>query len=105
MLYLHPLARQYLAAPGVNGSIERVWSVGSRMLTYSRHSLAGSRVCQLLRLKRNSELLGMWPSSRVRIAAKLSRASACSGDGLRPLSVQLSLASAASGDGSRRLPA
>jgi hypothetical protein len=62
---LAPLARKYLAVPGANGSIERVWSVGRRVLTCSRHSLAGSRVSHLLRLKRNSELLGMWPPGPV----------------------------------------
>jgi hypothetical protein len=56
---LAPLARKYLAVPGANGSIERVWSVGRRVLASNRHCLAGARVFQLLRLKRNSELVGM----------------------------------------------
>ena len=56
---LAPLARKCLVVPGVNGSIDRVCSVGRRVLASSRHCLAGARVCQLLRLKRNSELVGM----------------------------------------------
>ena len=58
---LAPLATKYLAVPGANGTIERVWGDGRRILTFNRHSLSGEQVCQLLRLKFNMETLEMWP--------------------------------------------
>ena len=58
---LAPLARRYLAIPGSNGRIERLWSDGKRVLTVLRTSLDPDRVSMLLRLKANMELVGMWP--------------------------------------------
>lgn len=58
---LTTLARKYLCIPGANGSVERVWSSGRRILTFNRQSLAGSRVSQLLSLKHNAALSGQWP--------------------------------------------
>ena len=42
--FLAPLARKYLAVPGSNGSIERVWSSGRRTLVFNRQSLSGTHV-------------------------------------------------------------
>ena len=58
---LAPLARRYLAIPGSNGRIERLWSDGKRVLTALRTCLDPDRVSMLLRLKANMELVGMWP--------------------------------------------
>ena len=58
---LAPLARRYLAIPGSNGRIERLWSDGKRVLTALRTSLDPDRVSMLLRLKANMELVSMWP--------------------------------------------
>ena len=39
--FLAPLARRYLAAPGANGTVERLWSDGRRIFSYCRHALSG----------------------------------------------------------------
>ena len=63
--FLAPLARKYLAAPGANGTVERLWSDGRRIFSYCRHALSGTRFNQLLRLKHNLEALGSWPPSEL----------------------------------------
>ena len=54
--FLAPLARKYLAIPGVNGSIEQVWSAGRRVLVFNRHSPSGNQVDMLL-----TSCWKMWP--------------------------------------------
>ena len=54
-------ARRYLAVAGASGRIERLWSDGRRLYSHLRHFLSGNRACQLLRLKSNVALVGMWP--------------------------------------------
>ena len=63
--FLAPLARKYLAAPGANGTVERLWSDGRHIFSYCRHALSGERFNQLLRLKHNLEALGSWPPSEL----------------------------------------
>ena len=63
--FMIPLARKYLAVPGANGSIERVWSSGRRVLVFNRQSLSSAHVHMLLTLKHNMEGLGMWPPAKV----------------------------------------
>ena len=63
--FMIPLARKYLAVPGANGSIERVWSSGRRVLVFNRQSLSSAHVHMLLTLKHNMEQLGMWPPTKV----------------------------------------
>ena len=65
--YLGPLALKYLVAPGANGTVERLWSDGRRVLTYGRHALSGTRFDQILGLKCNLRALGLWPPKAINV--------------------------------------
>ena len=62
---LSPLARKYLAIPGSNARIERVWSAARRLLSKDRAALEGEGVRALLPLRYNMESLGLWPPEAI----------------------------------------
>jgi hypothetical protein len=58
---LAPLARRYLAIPGTNGGVERLWSAARRLLSFDKGQLGASQVARTLIIRANAEELGMWP--------------------------------------------
>ena len=58
---LGPLARKYLAIPGTNGGVERLWSSARRLLHYDKGQMDTSQVARTLMLRANAEELGLWP--------------------------------------------
>ena len=60
-----PLARRYLAIPGTNGGVERLWSSARRLLNYDKGKLDTAQVARTLILRANAEELGMWPLSSI----------------------------------------
>ena len=58
---LGPLARKYLAIPGTNGGVERLWSSARRLLNYDKGQMDTAQVARTLMLRANAEELGLWP--------------------------------------------
>jgi hypothetical protein len=58
--YLCQAARKFLGTTGSSAKVERLWSSGRYLLEYFRSSLDGGLAGNILQLRENMRLLGLW---------------------------------------------